>query len=94
MSHLFAHGGMFAASNSLLVFLPFVVMAFGVGFVIRAFNDKIDRKPTDKETARLPTSAERPLYHVHMQIRSGSKPSSASRAVGPTVAKLPARVRH
>jgi hypothetical protein len=91
MSQLLAHGGMFAASNSLLVFLPFIVMAFGVGFVIRAFNDKIDRKPTDKDMTRLPTSAERPLYRVHMQIRSGSKPSSASRAAGPSVAKLPAR---
>jgi hypothetical protein len=94
MNQLLAHGGMFAASNSLLVFLPFVVIAFGLGFVIRAFNDKIDRKPGDNDLTRLPTHAERPLYHVHMQIRSGSKPSSASRAAGPAVAKLPARVRH
>jgi hypothetical protein len=91
MNHLLAHGGMFAASNSLLVFLPFVVIAFGLGFVIKAFNDKIDRKPIDKELPRLPTPAERPLYRVHMQIRSGVKPTSASRAVGPTVAKLPGR---
>jgi hypothetical protein len=90
MSQLLAHGGMFAASNSLLVFLPFIVAGAGLAFIIRAFSDKIDRKPDDG-VARLPTQAERPLYHVHMQIRSGSKPSSASRAVGPTVAKLPAR---
>ena len=94
MNQLLAHGGMFAASNSLLVFLPFLLMGFGLGFVIKAFNDKIDRKPSSKDPARLPTTAERPLYHVHMQIRSGSKPSSASRAAGPTVAKLPARMRH
>jgi hypothetical protein len=91
MTQLLAHGGMFAASNSLLVFLPFIVAGAGLAFIIRAFSDKIDRKPGDKELARLPTSAERPLYHIHMQIRSGGKPSSASRAVGPTVAKLPVR---
>jgi hypothetical protein len=90
MSQLLAHGGMFAASNSLLVFLPFIVAGAGLAFIIRAFSDKIDRKPDDG-VARLPTQEERPLYHVHMQIRSGSKPTSASRAAGPTVAKLPAR---
>jgi hypothetical protein len=92
MNQLLAHGGMFAASNSLLVFLPFVVIGFGLGFVIKAFNDKIDRKP-DNGPVRLPSLENRPLYHVHMQIRSGAKPSSASRAVGPSVAKLPARRR-
>jgi hypothetical protein len=90
MSQLLAHGGMFAASNSLLVFLPFIVAGAGLAFIIRAFSDKIDRKPDDG-VARLPTQEERPLYHVHMQIRSGSKPTSASRAAGPTVAKLPGR---
>ena len=90
MSQLLAHGGMFAASNSLLVFLPFIVAGAGLAFIIRAFNDKIDRK-SDDGVARLPTREERPLYHIHMQIRSGSKPTSASRAVGPPVAKLPAR---
>jgi hypothetical protein len=89
MSQL-AHGGMFAASNSLLVFLPFIVAGAGLAFIIRAFSDKIDRR-TDDAPTRLPTREERPLYHIHMQIRSGSKPSSASRAAGPTVAKLPAR---
>jgi hypothetical protein len=90
MNQLLAHGGMFAASNSLLVFLPFLVAGAGLAFIIRAFSDKIDRKPDDSP-ARLPTRDERPLYHLHMQIRSGSKPSSASRAAGPTVAKLPGR---
>jgi hypothetical protein len=90
MTQLLAHGGMFAASNSLLVFLPFIVAGAGLAFIIRAFSDKIDRKPDDG-VARLPTPEERPLYHVHMQIRSGSKPTSASRAAGPTVAKLPGR---
>jgi len=90
MSNLLAHGGMFVASNTLLVFLPFVVAGAGLAFVMRAFTDKVDRRPDDGP-ARLPTREERPLYHVHMQIRSGARPSSASRAVGPTVAKLPAR---
>jgi hypothetical protein len=90
MSSLLANGGMFVASNTLLVFLPFIVVGAGLLFVMRAFNDKIDRKPGDGPP-RLPTREERPLYHVHMQIRSGAKPSSASRAVGPPVAKLKAR---
>jgi hypothetical protein len=90
MSNLLAHGGMFMASNTLLVFLPFIVVGAGLAFVLRAFTDKIDRKPED-DLRRLPTREERPLYHVHMQIRSGGKPTSASRATGPTVAKLPTR---
>ena len=91
MSNLLAHGGMFMASNTLLVFLPFIVAGAGLGFIMRAFSDKVDRKPDDAGPARLPTREERPLYHVHMQIRSGAKPASASRATGPTVAKLPTR---
>jgi hypothetical protein len=91
MSQMIAHGGMFAASNSLLVFLPFIVAGAGLAFIIKAFSDKIDRKPEDGGLARLPTREDRPLYHIHMQIRSGGKPSSASRAVGPPVAKLPTR---
>jgi hypothetical protein len=90
MSIDLAHGGMFMASNTLLVFLPFIVAGAGLAFILRAFTDKIDRKPDDGPT-RLPTREERPLYHVHMQIRSGGKPSSASRAAGPPVAKLPVR---
>ena len=90
MSNLVAHGGMFMASNTLLVFLPFIVAGAGLAFILRAFTHKIDRKPDDGPT-RLPTREERPLYHVHMQIRSGGKPSSASRAAGPPVAKLPVR---
>jgi hypothetical protein len=92
MSHLLAHGGMFMASNTLLVFLPFIVAGAGLAFVLRAFTDKVDRKPdADAGPTRLPTREERPLYHIHMQIRSGGKPSSATRAAGPPVAKLPAR---
>jgi hypothetical protein len=91
MSSLLANGGMFVASNTLLVFLPFIVVGAGLAFVMRAFTDKIDRRPDDDGPPRLPTREERPLYHVHMQIRSGVKPSSASRAAGPPVAKLKTR---
>ena len=90
MSSLLANGGMFVASNTLLVFLPFIVVGAGLAFVMRAFTDKIDRRPDDGPP-RLPTREERPLYPVHMKIRSGAKPTSASRAVGPPVAKLKAR---
>ena len=91
MSNLLAHGGMFMASNTLLVFLPFLMAGAGLAFVMRAFTDKVDRRRPDDGPARLPTREERPLYHIHMQIRSGTRPSSASRAAGPAVAKLPTR---
>jgi hypothetical protein len=91
MSNLLAHGGMFMAGNTLLVFLPFIVAGAGLAFIVRAFTDKVDRRPDGDEPARLPTREERPLYHVHMQIRSGAKPPIPSRATGPTVAKLPTR---
>jgi hypothetical protein len=90
MTNLLADGGMFVASNTLLVFLPFIVLGSGLAFVLRAFTDKIDRQQDDGPT-RLPTREERPLYHLHMQIRSGGRPSSASRAAGPTVARFPVR---
>ena len=89
MSSLLANGGMFIASNTLLVFLPFIVAGAGLAFIMQAFTDKVDRKPDDGPP-RLPTRGAAAVP-IRMQIRSGAKPSSASRAVGPPVAKLKAR---
>jgi hypothetical protein len=58
--------------------------------IIFALNDKVDAR-SDDDSRRLPTRRERPLYHLHMQIRSSTKPSSASRASAPGVTKLPRR---
>jgi hypothetical protein len=66
-----ADGSMFAGSNTLLVFLPFILVGAGLFFIIRAASDKVDRR--DDDTVKLPTKAQYPLYHVHMQIRSASK---------------------
>jgi hypothetical protein len=76
--------------HPLLLLLPFLLASAGLVFVLRAVNDKVDTRPGDGST-RLPTRQERPLYHIHMQIRSGGKPSSASRAAGPPVARFPTR---
>ncbi len=70
----------------------FTLLLAGVGlvFIVIALNDKADAR-SDDESRRLPTRREQPLYHLHMKIRSSSKPPSASRASGPEVAKFPKR---
>jgi hypothetical protein len=84
-----ADGSMFAGSNSLLVFLPFILVGAGLAFIIRAASDKVDRR--DDNTIKLPDKAQYPLYHVHMQIRSASRnpvaakeERAAARARGPS----------
>ena len=75
-----ADGSMFAGSNTLLVFLPFILVGAGLFFIIWAASDKVDRRQDDN-TVKLPTKAQYPLYHVHMQIRSASKaPAEAKEA--------------
>jgi hypothetical protein len=70
-----ADGSMFAGSNSLLVFLPFVMVGAGLAFIIRAASDKVDRR--DDNTIKLPNKAQYPLYHLHTQIRSASRDAAA-----------------
>jgi hypothetical protein len=74
-----ADGSMFAGSNSLLVFLPFVMVGAGLAFIIRAASDKVDRR--DDNTIKLPNKAQYPLYHLHTQIRSASRDAAAVKAV-------------
>jgi hypothetical protein len=91
MSNFVAHGGMFAGSHTMLVFLPFLLAGAGLGFIVRAVNDKWDAKPPDG-SSRLPSAKEHPLYHLHMQIRSAGKPPSPEPTPGaPAVVKLPRR---
>jgi hypothetical protein len=73
-----------------VVLLPLLLAGVGVVFIIIAVNDRVDARPDDK-SRRLPTRREHPLYHLHMKIRSGGKPSGASRASGPSVARFPKR---
>jgi len=74
--------------NPLILLLPLILTAVGFAFIVLAVNDKVDARPDDG-SARLPTRRERPLYRLHMQIRSTGKPPSAARASGPTVTKRP-----
>jgi hypothetical protein len=91
MSSIVAHGGMFAGSHTMLVFLPFLLAGAGLGFIVRAVSDKVDAKPPDG-SARLPSAKEHPLYHLHMQIRAGGRPPAPEPTPGaPSVVKLPRR---
>jgi hypothetical protein len=94
MSGLMAHGGMFAGSHTMLVFLPFLLAGAGLAFIVRAVSDKVDAKPPDG-SARLPNAKEHPLYHLHMQIRSAGRPAPPEPTPGaPSVVKLPRRQRY
>ena len=74
----------------MLLLVPLILVAVGLAVIVLAFNDKVDAR-RDDGSARLPSRRERPLYHLHMQIRSSGKPPSASRASGSGVSKLPRR---
>jgi hypothetical protein len=75
-----ADGSVFYGSNTLLVFIPFVLAGAGLAFVVRAAGDKVDRR-TDEHTVRqLPTKELYPLYHVHMQIRAATVEAAAKAA--------------
>jgi hypothetical protein len=71
------------------VLVPTLLLAAaGLAFIVIALNDKAGARSTD-EPRRLPTRPEQPLYHLHMRIRSSTKPPSTSRASDPGVAKFP-----
>jgi len=74
----------------MLLLVPLILAAVGLAVIVLAFNDKVDARREDG-SARLPTRRERPLYHLHMQIRSSVRPPSASRASGSGISKLPRR---
>jgi hypothetical protein len=67
-----ADGSLFAGSNSLLVFLPFLLAGAGLFFIVRAASDKVDRRTDEPSVRQLPTKELYPLYHVHMRIRSAT----------------------
>jgi hypothetical protein len=93
MSGIVAHGGMFAASHTMLVFLPFLLAGAGLAFIVRAVSDKVDAKPPDG-SARLPNAKEHPLSPLHMKIRSAGRPAPPEPTPGtPAVVSLPRRQR-
>jgi hypothetical protein len=76
--------------GAMMLVLPLLLAAVGLAVIVLACNDKVDAGPADG-SARLPTRRERPLYHLHMQIRAGVTPPSGSRAAAPGVTQLPRR---
>jgi hypothetical protein len=70
--------GLFPRYLEFMMLLPFVMLGFGLWFICRAFSDKQDaRPPEDRLQGRvtvLPDRKDRPLYHVHQQIRASARP--------------------
>jgi len=69
--------GLFPGHLAVLMLLPFLMMGFGLWFICRAFTDKADARPDTRPEARvtvLPDRKDRPLYHVHLQIRDSARP--------------------
>jgi hypothetical protein len=78
MTRLIADGSMFAGSNSLIVYLPFLFIFMGLGFIVWALRDRVDAKPPDGKTVALPDPRDRPpLYRLHQQIRASAKKAEA-----------------
>jgi hypothetical protein len=70
--------GLFPRYLEFVMLLPFIMLGFGLWFIGRAFSDKRDaRPPEDRLQGRvtvLPDRKDRPLYHVHQQIRASARP--------------------
>jgi hypothetical protein len=65
--------GMLPGHWAVLMLLPFAMLGFGLWFIGRAFSDKVDAPPPDPRIVPLPDRKDRPLYHVHMQIRASAR---------------------
>jgi hypothetical protein len=70
--------GLFPRYLEFMVLLPFIMLGFGLWFIGRAFSDKRDARPPDHRSEAqvtvLPDRKDRPLYHVHQQIRASARP--------------------
>jgi hypothetical protein len=70
--------GLFPRYLDFLVLLPFIMLGFGLWFIGRAFSDRQDARPPDQRAQAgvtvLPDRKNRPLYHVHQQIRASARP--------------------
>jgi hypothetical protein len=70
--------GLFPRYLEFVMLLPFIMLGFGLWFIGRAFSDKRDARPPDHRlqgrVTALPDRKDRPLYHVHQQIRASARP--------------------
>jgi hypothetical protein len=70
--------GLFPRGLEFLMLLPFIMLFVGLWFIGRAFGDQRDARPPDHRSQPgvtvLPDRKDRPLYHVHQQIRASARP--------------------
>jgi len=72
--------GLFPGWLSFVMLLPFLMMAFGLWFICRAFTDRggarQEAEPQDRSrvVVSLPDRAQQPLYRVHQQIQASARP--------------------
>jgi hypothetical protein len=93
--------GLFPRYLEFMMLLPFVMLGFGLWFIGRAFGDQRDARPpehhADARVTVLPDRSDRPLYHVHQQIRASARPKPKPRpeeAEGGPAARPRPRPRH
>ena len=92
--------GLFHSWASFLIFLPFIMLGFGLWFICRAFTDKGVARQSDPEARAqvvvLPDRSQRPLYHVHQQIQASARPPPEAQPDEPERAPggQPRRRRH
>ena len=72
--------GLFPGWLSFVMLLPFLMLAFGLWFICRAFTDRggarQEAEPQDqsKVVVSLPDRTQQPLYRVHQQIQASARP--------------------
>jgi hypothetical protein len=72
--------GLFPGWLSFVMLLPFLMLAFGLLFICRAFTDRggarQEAQPEDQSrvVVPLPDRTQQPLYRVHQQIQASARP--------------------
>jgi hypothetical protein len=94
--------GLFPGWLSFVMLLPFLLMAFGLWFICRAFTDRggarQEAEPEDRSrvVVSLPDRTQQPLYRVHQQIQASARPPPKGQPDEPARASggRPRRRRH
>jgi hypothetical protein len=95
--------GLFPGWLSFVMLLPFLMLAFGLWFICRAFTDRggARQEPEPHEdgsrvVVSLPDRTQQPLYRVHQQIQASARPPPKAQPDEPARASgsRPRRRRH
>jgi hypothetical protein len=94
--------GLFPGWLSFVMLLPFLMLAFGLFFICRAFTDRggarQEAEPEDQSrvVVPLPDRTQQPLYRVHQQIQASARPPPKAEPDEPERASggRPRRRRH